>query len=51
MKKYTKPTAEIREFVVTNKLASLEDWLNNNSAEVGDVTVSNITSYTMASNI
>ena len=51
MKTYVKPVAEIREFEVSNKIASLSSWLENNSANYGvsDVDVAAITSYYMSS--
>lgn len=51
MKTYVKPVAEIREFEVSNKIASLQDWLNSNSETYGvnGVEVAAITSYYMTS--
>lgn len=51
MKTYVKPVAEIREFEVTNKIASLDSWLNANAADVGvsGVSADAITSYYMNS--
>lgn len=51
MKTYVKPVAEIREFEVTNKIASLENWLNDNAADIGvsGITEAAITSYYMNS--
>lgn len=51
MKTYVKPVAEIREFEVTNKIASLQEWLENNAdvAQVTGVTADAITSYYMNS--
>ena len=50
MKTYVKPVAEIREFEVTNKIASLQDWLNNNDVgAVTGVSAEAITSYYMNS--
>lgn len=51
MKTYVKPVAEIREFEVTNKIASLEQWLSDNGATYGvsGVTTAAITSYYMNS--
>ena len=50
MKTYVKPVAEIREFEVSNKIASLSDWLSENAASYGvaDATAA-ITSYYMSS--
>ena len=50
MKTYVKPVAEIREFEVTNKIASLQDWLEtNNVTDVTGVSAEAITSYYMNS--
>lgn len=51
MKRYVKPVAEIREFEVTNKIASLDSWLNQNAANYGvsGIDESAITSYYMGS--
>lgn len=51
MKTYIKPVAEIREFEVTNKIASLNSWLDENAADVGvsGITADAITSYYMNS--
>ena len=51
MKTYVKPVAEIREFEVTNKIASLQSWLDNNQnvTNVTGVTADAITSYYMNS--
>ena len=50
MKTYVKPVAEIREFEVTNKIASLQDWLDNNNIDmVTGVSAEAITSYYMNS--
>lgn len=51
MNKYIKPVAEIREFEVTNKIASLDSWLNENAAAKTGATIqsSAITSYYMNS--
>jgi len=51
MKTYIKPVAEIREFEVTNKIASLDDWLAQNATDVGaqGITENAITSYYMNS--
>ncbi|MBR6523361.1 MAG: hypothetical protein IKT39_01965 [Clostridia bacterium] len=45
MKTYVKPVAEIREFEVTNKIASLQDWLNSNDVVAEGITADAITSY------
>ena len=51
MKTYVKPVAEIREFEVTNKIASLQSWLDQNAENLGvaDIQASAITSYYMNS--
>lgn len=50
MKTYTKPVAEIREFEVTNKIASLESWLEQNTEIAAQgITAEAITSYYMNS--
>ena len=51
MKTYVKPVAEIREFEVTNKIASLDSWLDANAEAigVGGITETAITSYYMNS--
>lgn len=51
MKTYVKPVAEIREFEVTSKIASLDSWLQENSQEVLGATINReaISSYYMAS--
>ena len=51
MKTYVKPVAEIREFEVTNKIASLQSWLDQNATDVGaqGITATAITSYYMNS--
>ena len=51
MKTYVKPVAEIREFEVSNKIASLSAWLQDNAATYGvsDVDTAAITSYYMSS--
>lgn len=51
MKTYVKPVAEIREFEVTNKIASLDSWLNENADFVSGsgISVDAITSYYMNS--
>lgn len=47
MRTYVKPVAEIREFEVTNKIASLADWLAKEdvAAELNGITAEAITSY------
>lgn len=51
MKTYIKPVAEIREFEATNKLASLQSWLDQNAdtLAVSGVSAEAITSYYMNS--
>ena len=51
MKTYVKPVAEIREFEVSNKIASLQSWLDQNATNLGvaDIEASAITSYYMNS--
>ena len=50
MKTYVKPVAEIREFEVTNKIASLQEWLDTNGvANATGVSAEAITSYYMNS--
>lgn len=51
MKTYVKPVAEIREFEVTNKIASLQSWLDQNATNLGvsGIDASAITSYYMNS--
>ena len=51
MNKYIKPVAEIKEFEVTNKIASLDTWLNDNAAAKTGVAITSsaITSYYMNS--
>ncbi len=52
MKTYVKPVAEIREFEVSNKIASLSSWLASDEAAkygVSGVDVAAITSYYMTS--
>ena len=52
MKTYVKPVAEIREFEVSNKIASLEQWLNDNGSDYGvEVSSAAITSYYMTSDL
>ena len=52
MKTYVKPVAEIREFEVSNKIASLDQWLTDNSADYGiEVSSAAITSYYMTSDL
>lgn len=53
MKTYVKPVAEIREFEVSNKIASLDQWLEANGANYGvsDVSAAAITSYYLTSEI
>ena len=51
MKTYVKPVAEIREFEVSNKIASLSTWLDENAGNYGasGVDTAAITSYYMTS--
>ena len=51
MKEYTTPIVEIKEFEVTNKIASLDTWLNDNAAAKTGVAITSsaITSYYMNS--
>lgn len=53
MKKYTKPTVEVRTFAAVNKIADVSDWLSNdaNGKIVGaaGVSATAITSYTINS--
>ena len=51
MKTYVKPVAEIREFEVTNKIASLDSWLSANTEFVqgSGISAEAITSYYMNS--
>lgn len=51
MKTYVKPVAEVREFEVSNKIASLSSWLDDNAANYGasGVDTAAITSYYMTS--
>lgn len=50
MKTYVKPVAEIREFEVTNKIASLQEWLDTNGVTTSTgVSAEAITSYYMNS--
>ena len=52
MKTYVKPVAEIREFEVSNKIASLDEWLTNNGEKYGiEVSSDAITSYYMTSDL
>lgn len=52
MKTYVKPVAEIREFEVSNKIASLNDWLSANGEKYGiEVGSTAITSYYMTSDL
>lgn len=45
MKTYVKPVAEIREFEVTNKIASLNEWLSKQDVIDEGISASAITSY------
>ncbi len=49
MKTYIKPIAEVKEFNLTNNIASLETFLNTEGAEIGltndIISAANITSY------
>lgn len=51
MKTYVKPVAEIREFEASNKIASLQDWLRDESGNYGvsGVDTAAITSYYLTS--
>ena len=51
MKKYNKPMANIFEFSVTERLASLDNWLNSDGLALGvDEDIESYkTSYNMAS--
>ena len=52
MKTYVKPVAEIREFEVSNKIASLNDWLETEGVKYGvEVGSAAITSYYMTSDL
>jgi len=53
MKKYIKPMANMNEYTLIERLASLDTWLGNEGAALGLDTTANIesykTSYNMAS--
>lgn len=53
MKKYTKPTVEVKTFAAVSKIADVSEWLSNydTGKVVGaaGVEASAITSYTIAS--
>ncbi len=52
MKKYTKPTVEVKTFAAVNKIANVSDWLSSDDGKyvaAAGVSTNAIASYTIAS--